>query len=265
MLEEKFESLKNILESLESTVVAFSGGVDSTFLAKVAFDVLGEKSLAVTARSATHFKAEYEESLELAKKIGIKHQVVASDELSIPEFSNNSPDRCYHCKKVILYKLKEIAQENGYKHVVEGSNFDDLDDYRPGMRAVAELGVRSPLNEAKLTKNEIRELSKRLGLSTWNKPSLACLASRFPYGTKITREKLLSIGEAETFLRDLGIIQLRVRHHGDIARIEVPEENMEKLLNNRKQIITKLKDLGYAYITMDLQGYRTGSMNEVLD
>jgi len=264
MLEEKLESLKEILRSLESVVIAFSGGVDSTFLSKVAFDVLGDNALAVTARSETYPRAEFEEALGLAEEIGIKHEAIVSEELDIPEFSDNPVNRCYYCKKELLTKLKEIAEERGLKHVAEGSNFDDLDDYRPGMQAVAELGVRSPLKEAKLTKADIRELSKRFGLPTWNKPSFACLSSRFPYGNRITREKLTAVGEAEIFLRNLGIRQLRVRHHDRIARIEVAQEDMEILLQNREQIVEKLKELGYTYVTMDLQGYRTGSMNEVL-
>jgi uncharacterized protein len=265
MLEEKLESLKEILRSLESVVIAYSGGVDSTFLSKVAFDVLGDNTLAVTASAEIHPRWESEEAAELAKEIGIKHEMIVAEVFDIPEFSDNAADRCYYCKKEVLARLKEIARERGFKHVIEGSNFDDLSDHRPGMRAVDELGVSSPLKEAKLTKADIRELSKRLGLPTWDKPSFACLASRFPYGTKITSEKLTAVGEAEIFLRDLGIRQLRVRHHDEIARIEVVEEDMETLLQNREQIVKKLKELGYTYVTMDLQGYRTGSMNEGLD
>ena len=264
MLEEKLESLKEILRSLESVVIAYSGGVDSTFLSKVAFDVLGDNALAATISSEIHPRWESEEAGDIAREIGIKHETIASKALDIPGLADNPADRCYYCKEEVLTRLKGIACERGFKHVIEGSNFDDLDDHRPGMQAVAEQGVRSPLKEAKLTKSEIRALSKKLGLSTWNKPSLACLASRFPYGTKITREKLKAIDEAEIFLRSLGIRQLRVRHHDQIARIEVAEEDMEILLQNRKQIVKKMKELGYSYVTMDLQGYRTGSMNEVL-
>ena len=263
-MERKQESLKEILRSLESVVIAYSGGVDSTFLSKVAFDVLGDNALAVTARSDTYPRSEFEEALELARMIGIKHETIVSEELDIPEFLGNPVNRCYYCKRELLSKLKETARERGFKYVVEGSNFDDLDDYRPGMQAVAELGVRSPLKEAELTKGDIRELSRRLGLPTWDKPSFACLSSRFPYGNEITREKLTAVGEAEIFLRNLGIRQLRVRHHDQVARIEVAKEDMEILLRNREQVVMKLKELGYTYITMDLQGYRTGSMNEVL-
>jgi pyridinium-3,5-biscarboxylic acid mononucleotide sulfurtransferase len=264
MLENKLENLIEIIKSLESTVIAFSGGVDSTLLAKVALDVLGDKAIAVTARSETYTKSELEDAIELAKKIGIRHEVIVSEELDIPEFSHNPANRCYYCKKELLKKLKEIAETYGFKNVIEGANFDDTDDYRPGMMAVDELGVRSPLKEAKLTKSEIRDLSKRFGLPTWDKPSAACLASRFPYGSEITREKLNVVGEAEAFLKSLGIRQLRVRHHDQIARIEVAEKDMDILIQNRQQIVSELKELGFKYVTMDLQGYRTGSMNEVL-
>lgn len=265
MLEEKLESLKEILRSLESVLIAYSGGVDSTFLSKVAFDVLGNKALAVTISSEIHPRWESEEAGDIARGIGIKHETIVSKALDIPGIADNPANRCYYCKRAILARLKGLARERGFEHVIEGSNFDDLDDHRPGIRAVAEQGVRSPLKEAKLTKADIRALSKKLGLSTWNKPSLACLASRFPYGTRITREKLKAVDEAEMFLRELGIHQLRVRHHDQVARIEVAEEDMETLLRNRKQVVKKLKGLGYSYVTMDLQGYRTGSMNEVLD
>jgi len=264
MLEKKLDSLKEILRSLESVAIAYSGGVDSTFLSKVAFDVLGDNAIAVTARSETYPRSEFEEAIEFAGKIGIKHETIVSEELDIPEFSDNPVNRCYYCKKELFSRLRDVAEERGFKHVADGSNYDDLDDYRPGMQAVEELDVRSPLKEAKLTKADIRELSKKLGLPTWDKPSFACLSSRFPYGNKITREKLSAVGEAEIFLRSLGIRQLRVRHHDQIARIEVAEEDMEVLFQNREQIVKKLRELGYTYVTMDLQGYRTGSMNEVL-
>ena len=264
MLEEKLDSLRKTLKSLESVVVAYSGGVDSTFLSKIAFDVLGDNALAVTARSETYPRSEFEEATKLAGEMGVEHKTIVSEELDIPEFSDNSVNRCYYCKKELFTRLKRIAKERGFKHVVDGSNYDDLDDYRPGMQAVEELGIRSPLKEVRLTKADIRELSKRMGLSTWDKPSFACLSSRFPYGNKITREKLTAVGEAEIFLRNLGIRQLRVRHHDQIARVEVAEEDMETLFRHREQIVEKLKELGYNYVTMDLQGYRTGSMNEVL-
>jgi len=264
MLDEKLESLKQIIKSLESVVVAYSGGVDSTFLAKVAYDVLDDKALAVTIKTEVHPDWEFEEAVEIAKKLGFNHDTVEASALDIQQFEDNPPDRCYYCKKEILAILKQVAEKRGLRCIIEGSNLDDLGDHRPGMRALEEAGIRSPLKEAGLTKADIRSLSRNLGLPTWDKPSFACLASRFPYGAKITRENLKIVDTGESILRGLGIRQIRLRHHGDIARIEVPESDMEKLLKNRDQIVKKFKDIGYKYVTMDLQGYRTGSLNEVL-
>jgi len=264
MLEKKLADLKRILKSMESVVIAFSGGVDSTFLSKVAFDVLKDKAFAVTATSATYPQAEFEEAKKLAQEIGIRHEVIVSEELDIPEFASNPTNRCYYCKSELFRKLREVADQYGFKYVADGSNLDDLSDYRPGMQAANELKVRSPLKEAQLTKADIRELSKQMNLPTWNKPSFACLASRFPYGSSITREKLTTIDKAEQFLRELGIRQLRVRHHDSIARIEVSKEDMAKFVADgiRERIVEKFKELGYTYITLDLGGYRMGSMNE---
>lgn len=266
MIDQKFDRLKQIIKSLDSVVIAFSGGVDSTLLAKVAYDLLGDKALAVTADSEVYPQAEVEEAKKNSQEIGIKHETFFTEELDIPDFSDNPPERCYYCKKELFFKLWEIAKNRGFKHVLDGANYEDLDDHRPGMKAGAELGVLSPLKDAKLIKSDIREISKRLGLRTWNKPSMACLASRFPYGTNITREKLTVVDEAEGFLRELGFKQLRVRHHENIARIEVSPEDMRLFFEDgiREKVVAKFNQLGYTYTTLDLRGYRMGSMNEVL-
>jgi uncharacterized protein len=265
-LDVKLEKLKTILGETGGVVIAFSGGVDSTFLLRVAADVLGDRCLAVTAMSSTYPSREYREALELAKSFGARHKSVTSEELDIPEFADNPPDRCYFCKRELLEKLVEIARREGMEFVAEGSNVDDEGDFRPGMRAVAELGVKSPLKEAGLGKEDIRELSRRMGLPTWNKPSFACLSSRFPYGTRITKRRLKMVETAEEKIRDLGFLQVRVRYHNEIARIEVGTEDMDKFLNPelRREINRALKEAGFKYVTLDLQGYRTGSMNEVL-
>ena len=224
-IESKLENLKQHLKQLQSVAVAYSGGVDSTFLLKIAHDVLGDNVIAVTARSAAYPEREFLDAAKIAREMGISQQVVSFNELDIPGFADNSPERCYFCKKEFLSKVVAAAHKNNIRHVVEGSNVDDLNDYRPGMQAVRELGVASPLQEAGLGKEEIRILSRKMNLPTWNKPAFACLASRFPYGQKITREKLQVVDQAEQFLMDLGLRQVRVRHHGEIARIEVsPEE-----------------------------------------
>ncbi len=265
-LEGKLENLKNILARMKSVLIAYSGGVDSTFLLKVARDVLGEKAVAVTASSLTYPSSELKIAKKIAKKIGAKHILIHTDELASEDFCQNSPERCYFCKKGLFSRVSQIAREYNLNFILDGSNYDDLNDFRPGMKAAQEFGVRSPLQEALLTKKDVRSLSKKMYLSTWDKPSLACLSSRIPYGEKITEEKIRKIGEAENFLKDLGVKQLRVRHHSSIARIEVMREDMLKLFkeNLTNRIVTKFKDLGYTYVTLDLQGYRTGSMNEVL-
>jgi pyridinium-3,5-biscarboxylic acid mononucleotide sulfurtransferase len=265
-LEQKFDKLKDILKELESVAVAYSGGVDSTFLLKVARDVLYDNVIAVTAKSSTYPEREFNEARKFVKQFGAKHIVITSEELEIEGFAKNPVNRCYFCKKELFTKIWYVAKENGIKHVLDGSNFDDTGDFRPGMKAAKELSVVSPLKAAELTKTDIRELSKRLGIPTWNKPSFACLSSRFPYGNEITVEKLSMVEKAEQLLMDMGFKQLRVRHHGDIARIEVASSEREKFFNVNlmDKVGTELQRLGFKYVTLDMLGYRTGSMNEVL-
>ena len=260
----KLNCLKSSIKKMDGAVVAFSGGVDSTLLLKVAYEVLGDKVLAVTANSETYPKRELEEAKAFAQSLGIRHIVIETLELEIAGFADNPPDRCYYCKHELFSKLTEIARANGLEYVFDGSNLDDRNDHRPGMRAAKQLGVVSPLKQAEMTKDDIREISKEFGLSTWNKPSFACLSSRFPYGTKITPEKLVVIGEAEDYIRDLGFQELRVRHHDNIARIEIGKADFARILPFTDQISDKLKSLGFLYVTLDLSGYKTGSMNYTL-
>ena len=263
----KLSRLEKIIARCDGALVAFSGGVDSTFLLSVAKDVLGAKLLAVTVSFPAVPRSEVEAAKGLARKLKVKHLVVRADEVAaMKQFRSNPPDRCYHCKKAILSKLVAIAKKRGLPCILEASNRDDMKDYRPGHKAVKELGARSPLVEAGLSKADIRALSKERGLVTWDKPSAACLASRIPYGETITRAKLASIEEGEAFLVSLGFEACRLRHHGTLARIEVPEPEMTKLLNGRlrHKIVEKLKALGFRYVTFDLEGYRSGSMNEAL-
>lgn len=266
-MDEKFKKLEEYLINLKKVLIAFSGGVDSTFLLKVCLDVLGKENvLAVTARSSTYPSRELEEAKELAKSLGANHEIIVSEELEVPGFSENPPERCYYCKKELFGKLVKIARERGFNFVLDGSNADDAGDFRPGMKAKDELGVKSPLKEAGLTKDEIRALSQKMGLPTWNKPSFACLASRFPYGERITGEKLDRVGRAEEILRGLGFSQYRVRNHVDLARIEVLPEEIERFFERslREKVVAEFKKLGFVHVSLDLTGYRTGSMNEGL-
>ncbi|MDF2485168.1 MAG: hypothetical protein K0R46_1336 [Herbinix sp.] len=265
-LHEKYNELKELLISMNGVAIAFSGGVDSTFLLHAAKEALGDKVLAVTAQSLSFPKRELDEAKAFALSSGIEHIIVDSEELDIEGFSENPKNRCYLCKTELFTKISEVAKEKGYLAIVEASNSDDNGDYRPGLIAVKELGVYSPLRQVGFTKAEIRELSKEQGLPTWNKPSFACLSSRFPYGESITPQRLQMIDQAEQYLLDLGIWQVRVRIHNNLARIEVDEKGFETFSNPelRQQIYEEFRKIGFTYISLDLKGYRTGSMNETL-
>ncbi|MEI7615893.1 MAG: ATP-dependent sacrificial sulfur transferase LarE [Actinomycetota bacterium] len=265
--EEKYNKLKTELKSLGSALVAFSGGVDSTFLLKAAIDVLGEKVIAVTAKSLSFPERELREAVEIAKILKVKHIIIESSELKNPAYKKNDLNRCYYCKSALFEELKKIALKEELNFILDGQNYDDIGDYRPGAKAAVEAGVRSPLKESSMTKNDIRVLSKALGLPNWDRPSFACLASRIPYGTEIDNDTIAKIDILENFLLSLGFTQVRVRHHEKIARIEVTEEEMSKFDNadTRMQIVSEFKKQGYLYIALDLEGYKTGSMNKVLD
>ncbi len=266
ILNDKLQNLKLYLKSLKSVAVAFSSGVDSTFLLKIAQDVLSDNVIAVTASSCSFPERELNEAVKFCKDNKIKHFIVDSEELEIEGFSRNPENRCYLCKKELFEKIKLIAGQNNITNIAEGSNADDNSDYRPGLIAVEELGIKSPLRYADLTKNDIRILSKELNLKTYSKQSFACLSSRFVYGETITKEKLKMVDKAEQLLLDSGFHQVRVRIHGLMARIEIDINEFDKIIKKefREQIVKKLKDYGFTYVSLDLQGYRTGSMNETI-
>jgi uncharacterized protein len=263
---QKLTKLEGLLKDMREVIVAYSGGVDSSFLLWAAHKVLGAHALAVTGRSASVASGQIEEARQLAKDLGARHVVLDTEELQNPLYVQNPTNRCYHCKTELFTKLEAFAAREGMRWIVEGSNLDDMHDFRPGMQAAAEHGVRSPLKEAELTKAEIRALSKEAGLPTWDKPAMPCLSSRIPYGMLVSPEKLALIDRSEAYLRSLGFRDLRVRHHGAVARIELPPSDFPKLLegNIAADIISTLKEYGFKFVTLDLQGFRSGSLNEGL-
>ncbi|NNE42821.1 MAG: ATP-dependent sacrificial sulfur transferase LarE [Gemmatimonadetes bacterium] len=262
----KLNRLKDIIGGCDSALVAFSGGVDSTLVLRVAVETLGEKALAITGRSLSVPEWELEDADRLARGMGAAHRVMDTQELEVAEYRANGPDRCYHCKTELFSKLETVREAEGFTWIIDGTNADDLGDHRPGMQARRERGIRSPLVEAELTKEDVRALSRHYGLETAEKPAFACLASRFPYGTEVTAEGLQTIAAAEDAVRRLGFKQFRVRHHGDVARLEVDPRELDRALEPafRKRIVEALKGAGYRYASLDLEGYRTGSLNEVL-
>ncbi|MEH1858686.1 MAG: ATP-dependent sacrificial sulfur transferase LarE [Nostoc sp.] len=267
MLTEKFEQLKVLFREMEQALIAYSGGVDSTLVAKIAYDVLGDRALAVTAVSPSLLPEELEDAKIQAATIGIPHKIVQTHEMENPNYTSNPVNRCYFCKSELHDTLKPLALELGYPYVVDGVNADDLHDYRPGIQAAKERGARSPLAEVGVTKVEVRQLSQQLGLPWWDKPAQPCLSSRFPYGEEITVAKLQRVGRGEIYLRKLGWQNLRVRSQGDTARIELPPEQIKEfvLTNDLQTLVSAFQDFGFIYVTLDLEGYRSGKLNQVLN
>ena len=266
MLQQKYQQLQAIFKEMDRTLIAYSGGVDSALIAKVAQDVLGDRVLAITAMSPSLLSEELVEAEEQAASMGISHEIVETQEMENLNYTSNPINRCYFCKSELHDTLKPLAIERGYPYVVDGVNADDLRDYRPGIQAAKERGVRSPLAEVGFSKLEVRELSKQLGLSWWDKPAQPCLSSRFPYGEEITLEKLQRVGRAEIYLRKLGYRNLRVRSEGETARIELPPEKIQEFVVNTdlSQVVKAFQDYGFTYVTLDLEGYRSGKLNQVL-
>ncbi|WP_179198173.1 ATP-dependent sacrificial sulfur transferase LarE [Nostoc sp. T09] len=266
MLTEKLEQLKALFAEMEQALIAYSGGVDSTLVAKIAYDVLGDRALAVTAVSPSLLPEELEDAKIQAATIGIKHEIVQTNEMDNPNYTSNPVNRCYFCKSELHDTLKPLARNLGYPYVVDGVNADDLHDYRPGIQAAKERGARSPLAEVGVTKLEIRQLSQQLNLPWWDKPAQPCLSSRFPYGEEITIAKLQRVGRAEIYLRKLGLNNLRVRSEGDTARIELPPEQIKEfvLTTDLQKVVSAFQEFGFIYVTLDLEGYRSGKLNQVL-
>ncbi|HET9016760.1 MAG TPA: ATP-dependent sacrificial sulfur transferase LarE [Thermomicrobiaceae bacterium] len=260
----KYDELRGLMASLGSVVVAYSAGVDSTLVLRVARDVLGDRVVAATGLSDTYPEEEMAEARALAAELGVRHVMVRTEELTDPRYAMNSHQRCFFCKQELYGKLREVADEHGLEHIVDGTNADDLGDHRPGLRAARERGVRSPLQEVGFTKEEIRALSSELGLRTWDKPAFACLSSRFPYGTPITLTALRQVADGERAMRRLGFRGFRVRHHDTVARLEVDVADFNRVLEHHDEIVAALQAVGYRYVALDLQGYRRGSLNEVL-
>jgi len=263
-LQEKWERVQRIMSEMERVIVAYSGGVDSTLVLKVAYDTLRENALGVISDSPSLPRRELREALDIARLIGVRVRVVHTHELDDPNYAANPTNRCYFCKSHLHDHLWEIAREEGYKYIVDGTNLDDIGDFRPGQEAARERGVRSPLREAGMTKQDVRLLARYLVLPNWNKPAMACLSSRLPYGIPVTQEALRRVEQAEEVLRRLGFTQFRVRHHDTLARIEIPVSEFPQALAHREHLVAELRAIGYIYVTLDLQGFRSGSSNEVL-